>query len=130
MSMLVLTSSLMGMYHLLLNSGPVVSSGTRHLTATTCRLQSVWRGAAACREFQAVMRQLLEDVRMTGPPSEDDTSVAAHLLRLKAGPGLPPSVETLSSSYPVHDNLVSSLSITELVASKMLCSCTGQQVNC
>ena len=45
--------------------------------------QSVREGVAQCREFQAVMRGLLADVRSQGPRAEDDNSVAAHLLRIK-----------------------------------------------
>ena len=36
-----------------------------------------------CTEFQGIMRGVLAAVRARGPPAEDDTSVAALLLRTK-----------------------------------------------
>ena len=55
-------------------------------------LQSVRRGRVAMRQYQVVIEELLRAVRARGPPAKDDTTIAAHLLRIvdpATGRGLP-----------------------------------------
>ena len=41
---------------------------------------------AACHQFQDIMAALLAEIRARGPVAEDDTSIAAYLLRIKVRP--------------------------------------------
>lgn len=46
-------------------------------------MQGCRKGEANLREMQARMRALLGDIKARGAPQEGDTSIAAHLLRLR-----------------------------------------------
>ena len=45
--------------------------------------QDVRRGKRDLRAFQDMMRELLAELRARGPLADDDTTVAAHLLRMR-----------------------------------------------
>ena len=57
-----------------------------HNTWALFWLQSVRQGMASCHQFQDIMAALLADIRARGPVAEDDTSIAAYLLRIKVRP--------------------------------------------
>ena len=46
-------------------------------------VQDVRRGKRDLRAFQDMMRGLLAELRARGPPADGDTTIAAHLLRMR-----------------------------------------------
>lgn len=48
-----------------------------------CPVQDARRGERDLRDMQGRMRRLLAGIQARGPPADTDTSIAAHLLRLK-----------------------------------------------
>ena len=45
--------------------------------------QDVRRGKRDLHAFQDMMRGLLAEICARGPPADDDTTIAAHLLRMR-----------------------------------------------
>lgn len=47
-------------------------------------LQEVRKGLAEGREFRQLMWELMQELKARGPPDADDTSIAAHIMRIQA----------------------------------------------
>lgn len=54
------------------------------------------RGRAALRRYQRLIEDLLATLRARGPPAADDTTIAAHLLRIRDPSGQPLTDEQLA----------------------------------
>lgn len=54
------------------------------------------RGRAALRRYQRLIEDLLATLRARGPPAIDDTTIAAHLLRIRDPSGQPLTDEQLA----------------------------------
>lgn len=66
-------------------------------------LQEVRRGRSLFRKYRQCMRQLVDEVKARGPPTEDDPSIAAHLLRLRdPDTGLPLPDDLLTGEFGVY----------------------------
>lgn len=66
-------------------------------------LQEVRQGARLFKRFRAHMRGLVEEVKSRGPPSPEDPSIAAHLLRLRdPDTGEPLSDDLLTGEFGVY----------------------------
>ena len=48
-----------------------------------CMVQAVRRGSEDFRTFRRIMADLLADIKKRGEPPETDTTIAAHLLRIR-----------------------------------------------
>ena len=62
-------------------------------------MQEVRQGRGLFLKYQQAMRDLLNEVKARGPPTEDDPSIAAHLLRLRD----PDTEEPLSNTILVGE---------------------------
>lgn len=62
-------------------------------------IPEVRQGQGLFRAFQQKMKELVQEVRARGPPSPNDTSIAAHLLRLRH----PASGEALSDDLLANE---------------------------
>ena len=90
--------------HLLVATAPLRSAHAVH-ACMRCRLvpQEVRRGRGLFQGFQQRMRELVAEVKAPGPPSPDDMSVAAHLLRLRdPDTGEPLSDDLLAGEFGVY----------------------------
>ena len=66
-------------------------------------VQNVRAGKQQMQRFQQEMRQLVAELKARGPPSADDVSVAAHLLRLTdPSTGQPLADDLLASECGVY----------------------------
>ena len=59
-----------------------------------CIMQAVRRGSEDFRTFRRIMADLLADIKKRGEPPETDTTIAAHLLRIRD-----PHTGTLPSTH-------------------------------
>ena len=62
-----------------------------------CMVQAVRRGSKDFRTFRRIMADLLADIKKRGEPPETDTTIAAHLLRIRdphTGTMPPPHIST------------------------------------
>lgn len=66
-----------------------------------CLLQAKRAGNAAYRQFQALMRDLLEEIQARGPPSPDNPTLAAYLLRIRDPKGKPLSQDKLAAEIGI-----------------------------
>lgn len=65
--------------------------------------QEVRSGRGLFLKYQQCMRELVAEVKARGSPSENDPSIAAHLLRLKdPDTGLPLSDDILTGEFGVY----------------------------
>ena len=53
------------------------------MVGMACVVQAVRRGSEDFRTFRRIMADLLADIKKRGEPPETDTTIAAHLLRIR-----------------------------------------------